>query len=178
MKKWITISVQKCPLGTKINEVLLSTTIPWKSKNLNQLKSNYKKAPFYWEIYPYIEELYSFNCEKMIDFNLRSIEIIMQLLGIKTEMMLASTLNPQGANNMMLVDILQKVAATTYLSGIGAKDYYEPKPFQDAGIKVIWQDLEHPLYPQLYGEFIPYLSTIDLLFNCGIEKSREIIWNL
>lgn len=177
-KKWLTISVQRCPLGTSINEVLLSKSIPWKRNNLNQLKSGYKKAPFYEEIFPYIEELYAYDCEKLIDFNLKSIEMLMRLLNIRVETMLASTLNPQGTSNLLLVDILKKVGATTYLSGIGAKDYFDAKPFENAGINVIWQDFEHPVYPQLYGDFTPYLSTIDLLFNCGIEQSREIIYNL
>lgn len=177
-KKWLTISVQKCQLGTKINEVLLSRTIPWRSSNLNQIRANYQKAPCYLEIYPYIEELYSFDCDRMIDFNLESIKMIMSLLDIEIEMMLASSLEPQGTSNQLLVDILKKVGASTYLSGIGARDYYDAQPFVDAGIKVIWQNFQHPVYPQLYGDFIPYLSTIDMLFNCGIEKSREIIRSL
>ena len=62
-----------------------------------------------------------------------------------------------------------------YLSGVGARDYYEPELYEKAGIEVIWQEFEHPVYPQQYDGFIPYLSSIDLLFNCGIEKSRKIL---
>jgi hypothetical protein len=40
---------------------------------------------------------------------------------------------------------------------------------------VVWQQFNHPVYPQLHGEFIPYLSSIDLLFNCGIDGARHII---
>ena len=76
---------------------------------------------------------------------------------------------------MLLVDILQKVRADKYLSGVGAKAYFDPAPFAAAGIEVTWQDFKHPVYPQLYGDFIPYLSSIDLLFNCGIKKSHEIL---
>ena len=72
-------------------------------------------------------------------------------------------------------EIKRGYGATHYLSGIGAKDYYDNKPFEEANIKVLWQDFKHPVYPQLHGEFIPYLSSIDLLFNCGIKKSREIL---
>jgi hypothetical protein len=25
----------------------------------------------------------------------------------------------------------------------------------------------HPVYPQLHGDFVPYLSIVDLIFNCG-----------
>jgi hypothetical protein len=67
------------------------------------------------------------------------------------------------------------VQADRYLSGVGARAYFEPEPFAAAGIEVLWQNFKHPIYPQLYGEFIPGLSSIDLLFNCGIAKSREVL---
>jgi hypothetical protein len=34
---------------------------------------------------------------------------------------------------------------------------------------VDWQRFDHPVYPQLHGKFIPNLSCIDILFNCGPE---------
>jgi hypothetical protein len=48
-------------------------------------------------------------------------------------------------------------------------------PFAQANIKVIWQDFTHPEYKQQFGEFVPYLSAMDVLFNHGIEASREIL---
>jgi hypothetical protein len=39
---------------------------------------------------------------------------------------------------------------------------------------VEWQDYRHPVYPQQHGEFTPYLSTVDLLFNCGEQSGRVI----
>jgi len=173
--KWITVAVQKSKRDMKINEVLLSENADWRGGNLNLIRENYRKALFYGEIFPHMESLYSCKCERMIDFNLKSIEMLMDIFDIRIEKILASTLNPVGKSNYLLVDILKKVEAATYLSGIGARDYYDPKPFEDAGIKVVWQEFKHPVYLQLHGEFMPYLSSVDLLFNCGIEKSREII---
>ena len=88
---------------------------------------------------------------------------------------MASSLNPEGKKNELLIDILKKVSAETYLSGVGAKAYMDEKLFENEGIKVIWQNFKHPVYNQLYGNFIPYLSSIDLLFNCGIEESRKTL---
>jgi hypothetical protein len=90
-------------------------------------------------------------------------------------MIVSSKFNLNSKSNQLLVDLLKRAGATHYLSGIGAKDYHDDKPFEEANIKVVWQDFKHPVYPQLHGEFIPYLSSIDLLFNCGIKKSREIL---
>ena len=174
-EKWITISVQGCSGKNAINEILLSSEVNWKENHLNLIKNNYKKAAYFHEVFPYIEDLYSSNCVKLVDFNLKSIAMLLKLFDIEISSVLASSLGTGGKKNELLVDILKKVGACVYLSGTGAKDYFIQKPFDDAGIKVIWHEFIHPVYPQLYGEFIPYLSSIDLLFNCGIKQSREIL---
>jgi len=38
------------------------------------------------------------------------------------------------------------------------------------GVRIEFQDYEHPIYSQLYGEFISHLSVIDLLLNHGRES--------
>lgn len=173
--KWITVSVQKGKRETPINEVILSQNTEWRKNNLNQITENYKQAPFLNEILPYIKELYAFECEKMVDFNLKSIKMLIDLFDINVEIIFSSALNPKGKSNELIVEILKKIESHKYLSGVGAKAYYDPRPFEEEKIEVLWQDFKHPVYPQLHGEFMPYLSSIDLLFNCGIEKSRKIL---
>ena len=106
---------------------------------------------------------------------LASIDLLGDMLGVGVPRKLSSELSPAGGRNEMLVDLLQKVGATHYLSGIGARAYFDPAPYAAAGIEVLWQDFSHPVYPQLHGEFVPNLSAIDMLFNCGIKQSREIL---
>lgn len=43
---------------------------------------------------------------------------------------------------------------------------------------MIFRNYMHPVYSQLYGEFIPYLSAIDMLFNCGLDKSKTLLKGL
>jgi len=174
-EKWITVAVQKAPIESMIKNIALSNNVAWRTDNLNLLRENYRRAPFFNEVFPHLEALYGFECEKLIDFNLKSIEMLLELFDIEIERKRASSLNPVGKGNELVVDILKKVDATAYLSGVGAKSYYDPKPYEEAGIQVLWQEFKHPVYPQLHGEFIPYLSGIDLLFNCGIEKARKVL---
>lgn len=174
-EKWLSLSIKKLPRDTAICDVLLSDAVDWRSTNLSLLRENYKKALYFQEIFPYIEQLYAFKCERMMDFNLKSIEMLMTFFDIKVPMIFTSDLDAQGKKNELLVDILKKTAATYYLSGVGARAYFDPASFMEANIEVIWQNFTHPVYPQLHGDFVPYLSSIDLLFNCGIDKSREIL---
>ena len=52
----------------------------------------------------------------------------------------------------------------------------ELEKFEKENIKVVFQEFKHPKYDQQFMSqgFLPYLSIIDLLFNCG-EKSINII---
>lgn len=174
-EKWLTISTQKAPKDTKIKDILLSTTISWKESHLNLIKENYKNSPYYEEIMPYLRKLYSLECIRMMDFNVESIKLLMQLFDIHTDIVYASDLQPIGKNNDLVIDIVKKLDCHKYLSGIGARDYFVQELYDEAGIEVIWQDFTHPVYPQQFEGFIPYLSSIDILFNCGIEDSRKLL---
>lgn len=174
-EKWLTVSVQKAPRDTAINRIELSTDTPWRRDNLRLIEQNYRNAPFFAELMPEIDRLYALPCQTLRDFNMASIEMLMNLLDVQIPWICASGLDPQGAKNELLVNLLKKVSATHYLSGVGARDYFDPTPFREADIEVVWQNFTHPVYPQLYGEFVPYLSSIDLLFNCGREKTREVL---
>lgn len=174
-EKWLSVSTQKAARDTAINQILLSQDSGWREDNLNLLHENYKKSLYYSEIMPYISELYRYQCEHMMDFNLQSIKMLMQLFDIHIDIVIASELNPTGKSNTLIIDIMKKLGCTKYLSGVGARDYYIPELYEEAGIEVIWQDFKHPVYKQQYEGFIPYLSSIDMLFNCGIEESRRLL---
>ena len=174
-EKLITVPIKRCPVGMPINEVLLSGHGNWREDHINLMRENYRKADHFNEVFPLIERLYSFECEKMVDFNMSSIRMLMELFNISVPQINASALGAPGKSNERLVEILKKIGATVYLSGVGAKDYFKPEPFQGAGIKVIWHDFKHPVYKQLHGDFIPYLSSIDMLLNIGIENSKKIL---
>lgn len=173
--KWLTLSVKKAPRDTAINEIVFSQDVDWKKNNLQLIYSNYKDAAFYAEILPEVEKLYSYTGNSLLEFNMKSIELLMDLLGVRVPFVYSSDLEPEGYKSELLVDLLRKVDATHYLSGVGAKDYFDSTPFIKSDIKVLWQDFTHPIYPQLHNEYIPYLSSFDVLFNCGITQSRRIL---
>jgi len=174
-EKWITVAVKKAERTSNINKIFLSTQVDWRTSNMNLIIQNYKKAPYFNEISSYVEDFYKHACEKLIEFNLASIDMLLEIFGVDIPRIFASELKVEGEKNELMVNILRAVNSTTYLSGIGARNYFDPLPFEDAGINVLWQDFKHPVYPQMHGAFIPYLSSIDLLFNCGIVQSRKIL---
>lgn len=174
-EKWLTLGVMKPPLGTPINRVDLSADERWVEGNLALLRENYRKAYAYAEIMPLVEQLYRSRPPRMSDFNMHWLQVLAELLELKVPFVLSSTLAPQGQKNELLIDLLRKVEASHYLSGIGARAYMEPEKFAAAGIDVMWQQFDHPVYRQQFGAFIPYLSILDTLFNCGIAGTRDLL---
>lgn len=173
---WINVGIQKCVFGCRIDEVLISQETQWRERSLNLLKENYRKADYFNEIYPYLEALYSLDCKKMIEFNMASIKMLIELFDIgDLEIKYASELAVEGKSNEQVINLVKAVGCHRYLSGTGARSYYIPELYKEAGIEVVWQKFEHPVYKQQFEGFIPYLSSIDLLLNCGIVRSREII---
>ena len=88
--------------------------------------------------------------------------------------MRSSTLGIEGGQSERLIALCRQVGATQYLSGDAARDYLDVEAFARQGIDVIWQQYRHPEYPQQHGAFVPYLSAMDLLFNCGDDSGRIV----
>lgn len=173
--RWLSLSVRKAALGTPINEMLLAPDDAWREANLNLVRESYRAAPHFAEVFPKLEALYGARHERLVDMTLASIDLLCELLDVRIERKRSSAMAPQGASNEMLVDLLVKCGARRYLSGQGARAYFDPAPYARAGIEVDWQAFAHPVYPQLHGAFVPMLSAIDMLFNCGTQRSRQLL---
>ena len=93
-------------------------------------------------------------------------------LGISTPMVLSSELGIAGSHTQRLIDIIKNQGGNRFYEGSSGQYYIDTNDFDKAGIKVSFQDYQHPVYPQLYGAFVSHLSVIDLLFNCGPDSLK------
>ena len=57
------------------------------------------------------------------------------------------------------------MGATDYLTGLGAMNYIDYDLFEAAGVRIHYMDYDLTAYSQLHGDFNPFVSAIDLLFN-------------
>ena len=173
--RWLSLSLQRAPLGTPIRDIRLAPDPAWRARNLNLVRENYRKAPYFDYVFPQLERLYASSHTRLVDMNLDAIDLLCAAFDIHVERALSSEMSPAGASNEMLAELLRGSGATHYLSGLGAREYFDPAPFARAGVEVVWQDFTHPVYPQLHGPFVPMLSAVDMLFNCGVERSRDLL---
>ena len=164
---WLTVPVlYKYP--EHIDEVKINNRVDWRKKHLRALEINYQKAPYCNELLPTMKEFYAGGAESLSEVNRKSILVLLKTLGAHKKIEVASELGdfPEEPSEK-LAAICKSLGADTYLSGAGGREYLNIKPFHDKEITVTFQEFKHPVYPQLYGDFIPHLSILDLLFNCG-----------
>jgi hypothetical protein len=172
---WLSLSLKKSPLETAIRDVALSPDDSWRKNNLNLLRENYGRTEFFNVIFGKLEQTYSMPFERLESFNLALVDLVCEWLRIDIVRTSSSDLAPIGKKSEMVANLVAAVGGTRYLSGVGARAYHEHEPFTRRGIEVVWQDFSHPVYPQQFGEFIPYLSTIDALFNCGPDATARML---
>ncbi len=173
--QWLTVPVLTKSQGKPlVKDVLINNgNAHWRSDHLKSIQQNYSKAPFFGDYLGIFSGIYSREWERLIDADMAFIMALKDALQIATKIEFASNLEAEGDRVQRLVSMCKKLGAEEFLEGGAGRNYLAgngEQLFASNGIKLIYHDYQHPTYPQLYGEFIPYLSVVDLLFNCGGES--------
>jgi hypothetical protein len=171
----MTIPVRKKGLGLqRIDQVRIDYEGRWARKHLASLKNAYQNTTYFEGHVPFLEGLFSGKFEKLVDLNLEIIHYLMVHLGINSRIMLLSEMDIDKRGNLLILEICRRTGATQFLAQSPAKKFMDASLFNEAGVKLDFFTPPGPVYPQLWGDFIPNLSTFDLLFNCG-PKAGEIL---
>lgn len=168
--QWLTV-----PTGYRfpqpIAEVAVNNRERWQHRQRQALLTNYRQAPCWDFVAPFVEEIVTRRWERLASLNSFTVRRLAELLGIATPLILASELGtlPDDPDDR-LIAITRHFGADTYLAGAGGRDYMALDRYGQKGVKVIFQEYRHPVYGQLFGPFMPFLSVLDLLFNHGPES--------
>ena len=167
--RWLTIPVHA--RGAQIEQIPINAIETagdtWPHAHLAALRRSYELAPYFARFEPWLERVYANPPRLLADFTIGVTLDILAMLNIATKTIRASSLNASGAKTARLLDILQKVGATHYISGPSARAYLDVGLLERAGIAVEWMTYDYSEYPQLYPPFDPHVSILDLLFMTG-----------
>lgn len=174
--QWLTVPVIGRSPHLKINEVLIDNSSDWGKNQWKALYCNYSKAPYFKQYAEFFEKSLSKKWELISELNIHLISGILKITGVEKKIKKTSEMKIEGVRTERLVNIARAVGADAYLSGPGGKGYMELEKFEKAGIRVVFQEFKNPGYNQQFMKngFLPGLSIVDLLFNCG-PKSVDII---
>lgn len=171
--QWITVPVQvKGRYHQKIRETLIDGT-DWAKSHWRTLEFNYRAAPHFAEVADWLAPIYlEEQHETISQLNRRLLEAICGYLGVGTRLTNSWDYELADGKTERLANLCAQAGATEYVSGPAARDYMDGAVFDELGIGLSWFDYDgYRDYPQLWGEFEPTVSILDLLFNTGTEAS-------
>jgi hypothetical protein len=177
-KTWLTIPVHSAGVtgGIPIKDVRIDWSKPWARSHLKALTIAYSKAPFFRDYVPLLDSLYGRQDEFIADFTIETTIRLACELGINGTRFLRSSemQGITGRKTERLIQILQRVGASHYVSGPSARDYVEAGAFAEVGITLEYMQYDYPEYPQLYPPFDPNVSVLDLLFMTGSKAGQYL----
>ncbi|HXX05310.1 MAG TPA: WbqC family protein, partial [Candidatus Bathyarchaeia archaeon] len=173
--QWLTIPIVH-NWGQAIKDVGINETeqngVSWDELHLRTLQVNYGKAPFYDKYIGIFEKIYRRRIKLLADNNLEFLKAIFEILGINVPIKKTSEMTLSKAKTELIVEICKTVGADAYISGMGGSQYMEESLFEQNGLKLLFNNYEHPVYNQQFmnSGFLPNMSIIDLIFNHGPES--------
>jgi len=172
---WLSVPVlRKDRTFQTIQQVEIFNERGWSKKFSQRLAYAYQHAPYFEDHRPFFDHTFQSHWTHLVKLNLSILEYLRETLALRTPFQLSSALGITSTGTQMLVELCRKTKADTYLSSRAGHKYIDESMLRRAGIETRYVRYKPPAYPQLWGPFLPNLSVIDLLFNCG-PKSRSII---
>lgn len=176
---WLTVPVDLSDYQTtELRNIRIIDSEKWRRKHWKAIYYNYAKAPFFKEYQDFLFEYFSKPRQYLIELSMEFIYFVIKELNIKTRLEFVSQ-NPSimGRKSDFVLSLCKAFDARVYYSGIHGKDYLNEEDFQRAGIKIVYQSFQYPEYPQMFNKqsFVPNLSILDCLLNCGPQMTLKII---
>jgi hypothetical protein len=179
-KIWITLSV-----GSNNYQVPCSAVKVVNKETLNNvfatIHHSYAKTRYYPKLWPMIQDAIMKGYPNLVDIDVNIIKIILSILNLtNVKVSLASEIGLFTDPTERLIKICKDLGCGRLIIGQGGSaECHNLCAINDAGIEYAIQEFyaNHPIYPQVFGEFVSHLSTIDALFNVGPEETYSLIKN-
>jgi hypothetical protein len=172
-----TIPLKEASQNKLINEIEVNWDDAWKSKWLKTLEQSYKKAPYFQQVRPIIEQ--TLGQEKTIfsEIIVENLKLINAYLGITTEIISSSSIyqNTELKAQTRIVDICLQEKANHYINPIGGIELYQKEVFEEKGMQLNFIKSKPVQYPQLKNDFVPWLSIIDVLMFNSVEQIQTFL---
>jgi hypothetical protein len=173
---WLTVPVfLKDHTKKIIQDIKIDNSKDWRETHFKSIYLNYKKAPYFNKYADFFEDTYKKEWDSLANLGDHMLRWFLKELGVNVKYYKASEMNFEEHKSDLILEMSKKLGANLYVFGALGKDYAKEENFTKEGVKIYFQDYNHPKYSQLWGnDFSPYMGIVDLLFNCG-GKSLEIL---
>ena len=148
-----------------------------RDKLLNQLNGAYRRAPYFDQTYPLIEQIVQYDEANLFRYLRHSIAKTCEHLVITTEIRISSDIdiNHDLKSQDKVLALCRAAGATTYVNTMGGAALYSKDTFQEKGIELKFIQPKPFEYVQFGAAFVPWLSIVDvLMFNPLAVVQRQI----
>lgn len=148
-----------------------------REKLLNQFKGAYRRAPYFEQAFSLVERVVRFEDRNLFHFLHNSITSTCKHLGIGTEIRVSSEISIDHSlkNQDKVLALCEALGASTYVNAIGGVELYSRKTFSNKGIEIKFIKTKPFEYPQLGGDFVPWLSIIDVMMFNQLTNIKECL---
>ena len=181
--RWITVPMRDQHHSQKLDEIAIDDSRDWRQQHRDILKQAYRSAPFRDEMLGVMDAVFAKPLPTLADVSRESMSQLIEYFGLAAGRRFENS-RPfalASSSSRRLLDIVQRLNGRVYITGHGARNYLDHAMFEQAGVTVRYMQYERVPYPQLHGPFTPYVSSLDLIANCGgdgaaVIRSSAVDW--
>jgi hypothetical protein len=137
---------------TPVKDIMIDYSRRWQQIHVRSLMSSYRSSAFFEYYFDLIEKVIVSNSKFLLDLNMLSLEVILNIAGISSPVVYTSVFEPVTENNY---DYRYRISPKKKEPGIShMEEYYQ-------------------VFNNKFG-FVPGLSILDLIFNIGPDINKYL----
>jgi WbqC-like protein family len=170
---WMSIPIRKTGNSLPIRSLTAADT-PWKRRHRAMLAQSLARARHLDAALALFDSVY--RRLEIVELLIDSIEESARYLGIwkPATSIRSSGMGILGRGSERVLAMVLALGGTRYVTAHGARNYLDHVAFERAGVAVEYIAYSKTPYRQLHGEFLPYVTILDLIAALGPE-ARSII---
>ena len=146
---------------------------PWYKKHWKTIQQNYRKSPFFRDHKDFLEDTYNKNWILLNELNSHLLSYFIDFLDVNTKIVFLSDLNVNGKKEDLIINLCEHFSASDFIFGALGKNYVQEEKFLISNIKIHFHEYQDLHYKQMWGEYIPNLSIVDMLMNVEPSKLKD-----
>lgn len=177
-KKLISFPCAGASSFKKINEIDFDSQNKQYSKSVKSIEQAYKKAPFFNQVFPLVEEVMLSGDDNLARRTASSVKSVAAYLGLNKRFYFSSEAFAESScmeRTDRLIHIIQQLSGRKYINSIGGRELYKSEDFNKKGIELGFCQAVMEAYSQFNYEFVSGLSIIDVLMFCSKEEVEVMV---
>lgn len=177
LPQYFIVPLKKASQNKLINEIEFVDIRP---KLLKTIYNSYRKAPYFKEVWPMIEEVFSFPTTLISELAINSVIEVCRYLEVPVSFEIASDKYKETRvyrKADRIFKICEQINASVYINAIGGVELYSKEQFIEKGIELYFIKSERMKYDHYSYDDTPCLSIIDVLMYYDKNKVNEYLNN-